>query len=287
MMFPSDAIDVSEHTLQELEQQCLLYSVYLEVYDRSGTVIGEATGGIIHPDGYVLTCHHVVNAKNNEVDLFGDNTVRISATVNTPGAIGGDTRKFECEMLAPQFRDCDMALLRMKGSNFPYASLRPAEQPVQALEKTLLSGYPLGKRLAGGSKDTLRGNLFRGEISSVMEVKCEDGTIERCYLDGRGLHGNSGSPVFSAADGRMIGVFSGSVRPNQKTNPDELNFFYPIRYFWERFTQLPADDRTESAAAAPAEAENAADAAEAADNAAASKAAEQGGGHHGKREEDA
>lgn len=44
-------------------------------------------------------------------------------------------------------------------------------------------------------------------------------------------------PEKYAEDGRMIGVFSGSIRPDNADNPDEINFFYPIRYFWERFTQ--------------------------------------------------
>ena len=36
-------------------------------------------------------------------------------------------------------------------------------------------------------------------------------------------------------DGRLIGVFSGSIIPDIKNSMDEINFFYPIQYFWSRF----------------------------------------------------
>jgi hypothetical protein len=36
----------------------------------------------------------------------------------------------------------------------------------------------------------------------------------------------------------MIGVFSGSIIPPGKKTLDEINYFYPIRYLWERFVEL-------------------------------------------------
>ena len=33
----------------------------------------------------------------------------------------------------------------------------------------------------------------------------------------------------------MIGVFSGSIIPDRQNSLDEINYFVPIRYFWERF----------------------------------------------------
>jgi V8-like Glu-specific endopeptidase len=53
-------------------------------------------------------------------------------------------------------------------------------------------------------------------------------------VDTTGLHGNSGSPVIYQEDGRMIGVFSGSIRPDKETL-DELNYCYPIQYCSQRF----------------------------------------------------
>lgn len=33
----------------------------------------------------------------------------------------------------------------------------------------------------------------------------------------------------------MIGIFSGSITPHKEGNLDELNYFYPIKYFWENY----------------------------------------------------
>ena len=41
---------------------------------------------------------------------------------------------------------------------------------------------------------------------------------------------------FTMEDGRIIGVFVGSVAPGGESL-DELNFFHPIRAFWERFVK--------------------------------------------------
>ena len=37
--------------------------------------------------------------------------------------------------------------------------------------------------------------------------------------------------MYSHADGRLIGVFSGSIKPQD----EEINFFLPIEYLWDRF----------------------------------------------------
>lgn len=202
---------------KEYSRRC---TVYLEITKNSSE--GEGSGSIITADGYVLTCSHVV-----------ENAESIRARVYTPGGIGGDYRWFDCEIVDPRFEDCDMALLKLKGRNFAQAGLRPAESPVEEGERTLLAGFPLGKMLTNENQEALAANIFDGRISSILPVDTGRSRVDRCYMDGTGLHGNSGSPVFSAADGRLIGVFSGSINP--KKSIDELNFFYPVSYFWRRF----------------------------------------------------
>ena len=79
---------------------------------------------------------------------------------------------------------------------------------------------------------------FAGRVASIQPA----GAVERCSIDTTGLHGNSGSPVFSQQDRRVIGVFSGSLVPDREQSLDELNFFYPIRYLWERFARRSAPE---------------------------------------------
>ena len=193
--------------------------VLLETY-AGGEKKGEGTGSIVTTSGYVLTCAHVAR-----------NCDRIRARLYTPGMVGGDYRWFECELLDSINEDCDMAIIKLKGDNFKQIPLRPEELKIGTGEETLLIGYPLGAMLTGNRIDELTVSSFSGRIASVQTVK----DIERFYIDTTGLHGNSGSPVISRKDGRMIGVFSGSVAPHKEGNLDELNYFYPIKYFWEKY----------------------------------------------------
>ena len=198
------------------------YTVLLECL-RDGERVGTGTGAIVSTEGHILTCAHVVSRGTG-----------FRAKVYCPGSIGGDYRWFTCQLLQPVHSDCDMALLKMDGSNFPAMPLRPASQPIAETESTILMGYPLGGMLSGGDLNGLRVNHFAGRISSAQDARRGSTTIRRYYVDTTGLHGNSGSPVISQEDGRMIGVFSGATAPGEGSL-DELNFFYPISYFWQRF----------------------------------------------------
>ena len=89
----------------------------------------------------------------------------------------------------------------------------------------------MGKLINGENTEALQPSIFSGSIASHQSIN----GVNRFYIDSTGLHGNSGSPVISTTDGRMIGVFSGSIIPDREDSLDELNFFYPIEYFWENY----------------------------------------------------
>lgn len=204
-------------------EEISLSTVLLECY-INGVKSGVGTGTIVSSDGYILTCAHVVNGCDE-----------IRARVYCPGSVGGDYRWFDCEILDPVFNDCDMALLKMNGTNFVPASLRGEKDCINETESTLIIGYPLGDLINGGDIEKLKASNFSGKICS--EQTAGEKGITRFFIDTTGLHGNSGSPVISQEDGRVIGVFSGSVTPGGDGNLDELNYFYPIRYFWKKFVK--------------------------------------------------
>lgn len=205
---------------EQYNERCemLAQSVVLLEISVKGKVAGTATGTIISSDGAILTCSHVVS----EADA-------IRARIYSPGMIGGDYRWFDCEICEPVYKDCDMAIIKMEGSNFKAMPLRARNQEISSVEETLILGYPLGNMLSSTSLDKLIISNFKGRIASSQEWN----NVTRYYIDSKGLHGNSGSPVISIEDGCMIGVFSGSIAPEKSL--DELNFFYPITYFWERY----------------------------------------------------
>lgn len=198
-------------------------TVLLECVKNSGGK-STGTGAIISGDGYVLTCAHVVKDADT-----------IRAKVYCPGSIGGDFRWFSCTILSPINEDCDMAMLKMDGRGFPVMPIRTPDQPILTTETTILPGYPLGGMLNNDRLDELAPSHFSGQIASHQAKRRGSHDIVHYYLDSRGLHGNSGSPVISQEDGRMVGVFSGSIIPKTKGSLDELNLFFPIHYFWQNF----------------------------------------------------
>ncbi|HAE53244.1 MAG TPA: hypothetical protein DCG30_08320 [Ruminococcus sp.] len=213
--------NVSEN-IESLSQNVVLIETF-----TNGTKTGEGTGSIITSDGFVLTCAHVVRGCD-----------KVRARVYSPGMAGGNYRWFECSVSEPVIKECDMALIKMNGVNFHNISVRPAENEIKHGEETILIGYPLGTMLTGNNINELSASVFMGRIASAQSVN----GIQRYYIDSTGLHGNSGSPVISADDGNMIGVFSGSVIPDKNSTLDELNYFYPISYFWKNYIKKEDSD---------------------------------------------
>ncbi len=110
---------VTAESYDLIVEQTARSAVFLEI-DHQGKV-GYGTGTIITRDGYILTVCH--NVEDHETGNVADN---IRAKLYTPGAVGGDYRWFDCEILSSRMKDCDMALLKLKGTNFPAAPIRPA-----------------------------------------------------------------------------------------------------------------------------------------------------------------
>lgn len=200
-------------------------TVFIVCLAADGTEMGSASGFIISQNGYVLTCAHVVK----EAASF-------SVRIWCPGAPGGDVRWVDAEAADPIYDEGDMAILYLEGSNYETMPLRPAEGPAPySGEEIVLLGYPFGSRLSQGNDDALRASSMPGRISSIQQVSSE---VEICYIDCTALFGNSGSPVISCDDGRVVGVFSGSRGyKGQNGFTEEMNFFYPISLFWNEFVE--------------------------------------------------
>ena len=222
-----------EFTPENYEDRVEFYmrrTVLLDVTDANGNT-GVGTGSIITPQGHVLTAAHVVAGME-----------KVRAKLYCPGMLGGDYRWFDCEILQPVNEACDMALLKMRGSNFPVMPIRDPQESVGITEETILVGYPLGGMLNSNRLDELNPTHFEGRIGSSQLKKRDNKDILHFYLDGRALHGDSGAAVISKRDGRLIGVFSGSLAPRTEGNLDELNLFFPHYYFWRNFVTVTAEE---------------------------------------------
>ena len=220
-----------ENTLKKLRDRASLSTVFLDIR-KNGVSVGSGSGTIITKDGVILTCYHVANSeKDGDPMIDLNDEMKIFARVYTPNAIGGDYHEFECIKLEPGSYVFDMQLLKMKGTNFIHASLRPEGIDLDPSEDIALAGFPFGKRL-NRDLDKLEMSLFKGTVSSIQNTNGND----LVYIDCNGKQGNSGSPVYSLVDGRVIGVFDGAIGSGNDYQ-EEINFYTPIKYFWQTFVK--------------------------------------------------
>jgi S1-C subfamily serine protease len=181
------------------------------------TDIGFGTAFLISPDGYALTCNHVISGAN-----------KIEARFRMPSRAGGSDSWHNCKVINTKV-DLDIALIKLDGENFPYLSLAPEGRVIQKGEDFILSGYPLGKRTA---KDL---TTFHGYVAST-EKQTDDNGFARYNINCEAKSGNSGAPIIALADGRVIGILLGSI-PERTSEilTEEINYMRPVQYFWEEF----------------------------------------------------
>ena len=194
----------------------------LQALDENDNLKGSGTGFVVTKGGILLTCAHVVN-----------DAEKIKARLYYPGMPGG-ARWFECEILDPIQRDIDMALLQITdGTDFTPLPLRSENEDAIVGEDMILMGYPLPDKL-DKNYSNVKSVLYKGCVSSIQK----QGTVEEVHvIQCEGKRGQSGSPVFSCNDGRVIGVFDGSFVAGDDKLTEEMNHYRPIRLFWDRMVE--------------------------------------------------
>ena len=180
---------------------------------------GQGTAFLIHPDGYALTCSHVIR-----------DSKEITARVRIKGRAGGDDSTHKCTVINAR-EDLDIAIIKLDGSNFPYIPVARKEREIRKGEKFILSGYPFGKRTAEGM------TTYQGTVATSGE-HTDESQLVMYYINGEAKSGNSGSPVISMTDGQAIGILCGSLdERSTATKTEEINYMRPAYYFWEEFVK--------------------------------------------------
>ena len=172
---------------------------------------GSGTGFIISPEGYAITCNHVIEGAG-----------RIDARVRIEGRAGGKDSIHKCKVINAN-KAVDMALIKLDGENFPCLTLAEENRKIEDGEMYTLSGYPLGE-----NKDI---TTYTGRIANENGITDDKG-IKFYFVEGEAKKGNSGSPIVSIKDGKVIGILIGSWIDGH----DEMNQMRPIEYFWNYFT---------------------------------------------------
>lgn len=140
---------------------------------------GSGTGFIVHQQGYLVTCEHVVRGAESIVVHYGDQ--KLAATV------------------VHKDRAQDIALIRIEANNLPTVSIGDSDQ-VQLAEEVRAIGFPLSDILGNNVKITT------GSVSGINR----DGDRQVFQVDAAINPGNSGGPIVDS-QGRVIGVASAKL----------------------------------------------------------------------------
>src|SRR5689334_20727482 len=173
--------------------KAIVYLIATTKHDNGAEATETGTGFIIHPDGFVLTCHHLV-----------------AQTENVLGAAGGkDEPRFRLRVIE---RDPahDLALLRFERDNFEWPTV--AVEVIRAAPElnVYVLGYPQPLGLTGAA----------GTIISV--------TADRWITSAATNHGHSGAPVFDES-GNVIGIADAGYALRQQMNTViPLSFAAPL-----------------------------------------------------------
>lgn len=173
----SEVVRKVEDTVVVIDAQVKTGSVFGSVQ----TTTSAGSGVIISADGYILTCHHVV-----------DGAVSVTVTLNTGG-------KYEASLVGSDERS-DLAVLRIEPR---------ADEPLTFAEQGCSADLVKGERVVaiGNPLGTLGGTVSDGIISHTERaITMSDGTVMTLLQTDAAINsGNSGGGLFNL-DGKLVGI---------------------------------------------------------------------------------
>jgi len=164
---------------------------------------GQATGSgfLISPNGYILTCHHVI-------EDAGEISVRLA-----------NGKTYRAKII--DFNESkDLALLKISAKNLPYLRIGDSEK-AGLTDEVMALGFPLASDL--GEELTVTTGMINSIRKSMGEPSIQ--------TDAAVNPGNSGGPLV-AMDGRVIGVIQSQFRKaldeEALLTGERVNFAVPI-----------------------------------------------------------
>jgi S1-C subfamily serine protease len=201
---------IQQHLIAQTNASQIIYErnheavVLIYTYDENGRSLAQGSGSIVRRDGVVLTNHHVI---------AGANTIKVMRDIT---ATNDADAQYEVEGIIVDDRRADLALLKIKGINFPVVTMGDSDAVKQG-EKVVVIGSPLqGPLLTSLEKVNTMNTISEGLVSNKRDNKIQ--------ITAQISPGSSGGPVFNAK-GEQIGIATLVVILEQAQN---LNFALPI-----------------------------------------------------------
>ncbi|MBE6601219.1 MAG: trypsin-like serine protease [Ruminococcaceae bacterium] len=173
--------------------------VVIDVYGKMG---GQSSGSgvIISAEGYILTCHHVV-----------DNADRLIVTLNS-------NTQYEAALVGSD-KKTDLAVIRIEPKE---------DEPLTYVEQGCSENLVVGEEVIaiGNPLGTLGGTVTNGIISATERtLKTDDGTTMTLLQTNAAINsGNSGGGLFNL-DGKLVGIVNAKYAA---TGVEGLAFAIPI-----------------------------------------------------------
>ena len=202
-----DAYAISEVVRMVKESVVVINAKILVSNGWGGTSesTGAGSGVIIHEDGYILTCHHVVDGASEVTVTLSNGTSKYAAAL-----VGSDEAS-------------DLAVLKIQPK---------AEEPLTAA-KHGKSGYlVVGERVVaiGNPLGTLGGTVTDGIISATeRQIKTDNGNMTLLQTNAAINSGNSGGGLFNLK-GELIGIVNAKYAAS---GVEGLAFAIPIDSAYE------------------------------------------------------
>ncbi|MFC0559708.1 S1 family peptidase [Halalkalibacter alkalisediminis] len=186
-------------TSDELSQQDHIMEYKEAVVTIQGNG-GKGTGFAVHPEGYILTNHHVIHNRQPLAVIFPS----------------GDM--FHAEVLESN-ENLDVALLKVEGSEVPFLPLRIEDAAEH--EKIYVIGNPLSQT----------------QIVNEGEILNEEAPYQVLKISNAIFPGHSGSPVLSEG-GEVVGVVYARTIPSIGSQEEGHGLAIPIERVFELIPDL-------------------------------------------------
>jgi len=222
----------AEATIARVKQSIVAVGTFQQA--RSPSFAFRATGFAVGDGSLVATNAH---ALPDRVNLERQEQI----AVLIPGSIEQGRLQVRRATVVATDPSHDIALLKIEGRALPPASLGDAAQ-VREGRAVYFTGFPIGAVL-GAYPVTHRGIVAAispiaipqrnaSELNPRVLKRLTEGTFPIFQLDATAYPGNSGSPVYEAAGGSVIGIINmvmvRATKESLLTNPSGITYAIPI-----------------------------------------------------------
>jgi putative serine protease PepD len=160
-------------------------SVRIDTLDEHGKTVGHGSGVVVSHEGHILTACHVVC-----------DAAAVSITIELDGPY---PFVFEAE-LVDRSRDWDLALIKIDHDFAHYADVMAADD-VYAVQPVYMIGYPNNY-----GQTVTAGRVMLRHLRQPIEPDQDKVRRNALLLDLTVGYGNSGSAVFDAQTGSVVGI---------------------------------------------------------------------------------